>query len=110
MSGDFTFTTNSMPAVSISVAPASGSGITQRFTFTFSGVSNVGSVNMLINSSLTGVGACYFPYEPQGNTIDLLDDSGSGMSRLTAGGGGALANSQCSIPASDVVVTAAAAP
>ena len=92
-------------AAGLSVSPASGAGSSQRFTFTFPGVSNVGSVNMLINSSLTGVGACYFPYEPEPNTIDLVDDSGAGIDRVPVAGGAVLADSQCSIAASSVSVT-----
>jgi subtilisin family serine protease len=89
----------------LSVTPSSGSGITQRFTFTFPGVSNVGSVNMVINSSLSATAACYFIWEPGSNTVDLADDSGSNLTRTPVGGSATLSNSQCSIPASTVSAT-----
>jgi subtilisin family serine protease len=84
------------------VSPSSGSGMSQRFTFVFSGVSNVDSVNMVINSSLSATAACYFIWEPGANTLDLADDSGSNLTRMPVGGSGTLSNSQCSIPTSTV--------
>jgi hypothetical protein len=85
-----------------SVSPSSGSGTTQRFTFSFTGTSKVDSVNMVINSTLTGASACYFIWEPGANTIDMVDDTGSNVTRMPVGGSGTLSNSQCSIPASTV--------
>jgi subtilisin family serine protease len=90
----------------ISVSPATGSGSSQRFTFTFPGASNAVTMNMLINSSLTGAGACFLIYEPPANTIDLVDNSGNNVGgRLTPGSGGTLSNSQCSIAGSSVAVS-----
>jgi hypothetical protein len=57
---------------------------------------------MVINSNLSGTGACYFIWEPVANSVDLLDDSGSNLMRTPVGGSGMLSNSQCSIPASSV--------
>jgi hypothetical protein len=98
--GSWTVTTSSL-----SVSPSSGSGTSQTFTFNFPSVSNVDSLNMIVNSTLTGTSACYFIYETGGNTIDLVDDSGTTLQRLTPGGAGTLSNSQCSIVASSVLVT-----
>jgi hypothetical protein len=100
--------TATTPPPAMSVSPASGSGSTPQLTFTFSGISGAASFNMLINSSLTGSGSCYVIYEPGANTIDIADDSGSVVAmRLTPGGSGTLANSQCSVPASGVAVNTA---
>jgi hypothetical protein len=104
MSGDLTFTTSS--AYSVSAAPASGSGYSQRFTFTFSSVANVDSVNVVINSSLTGASACYVIYEPPLNTVDLVDDSGTAIAGRLTPGSGTLSNSQCSIAGTSVAVIA----
>jgi hypothetical protein len=89
---------------SITAAPSSGAGNSQAFTFTFPGVSNVGSVNVLFGSSLTGAGSCYFIYEPPANRVDLVDDAGMHLLQLSPGDGSTLSNSQCSIPAPSVSV------
>jgi hypothetical protein len=63
---------------------------------------------MMINSSLAGAGGCLFIYETQSNTLDLVDDSGTAIGgRVTPGSSDTLSNSQCSIPASSIVVTMA---
>ena len=88
-----------------SVSPSSGTGASQRFTFTFSGIANPASVNMVINSSLSGANGCYFIYEPPSNMFDMVDNNGSIGGRAAPGAGGTLSNSQCSIAPSSVSVT-----
>jgi uncharacterized protein (TIGR03790 family) len=102
-SGDFTFTTTAVQGITAS--PSSGAGTTQAFTFTFPGVSSMWSVNVLIGSSLTAAGMCYFIYEAPPNHADLVDDAGATLLQTTPGSQGALANSQCSIPASSISVS-----
>src|SRR5262249_24457275 len=89
----------------ISAAPSSGAGTSQRFTFTFSPAPDAASVNIVIHNVLSAANACYLIYEPPPNTVDLVDDSGDSIQRVPPGSGAILANSQCSIPASSVVVT-----
>jgi hypothetical protein len=93
------------PAPDISAAPSSGGGMSQRFVFTFPSVPNASSVNVVIHSTLSPANACYLIYEPPPNTVDLVDDSGETIQRVPPGSDSILANSQCSIPASGVVVT-----
>jgi hypothetical protein len=86
--------------------PVSGSGSSQNFTFSFSGA-NFGQVHILINSALTGVVGCYLMYQANNNGLYLLDDAGGQLlGPLAPGGGGILSNRQCSIPASNVTVSA----
>jgi uncharacterized protein (TIGR03790 family) len=89
----------------ISAVPSSGAGTSQRFTFTFSPAPDASSVNIVIHNVLSAANACYLIYEPPPNTVDLVDDSGETIQRVPPGSGAVLANSQCNIPASSVVVT-----
>jgi hypothetical protein len=90
----------------VSATPSAGSGTSQEFTFTFSKVSNPASVNVVIHSSLTAGGACYFIYQPPSDQFDLIDDAGTALMQLNPGSSDTLANSQCSIPGSSVSVSA----
>jgi hypothetical protein len=100
--GTWSIATNQGP---LSVSPSAGAGRSQQFTYTFTGLANPGSLNMLINSSLTGNGACYFIYEPLSNMIDIANDAGTAVSnRMKPGTTGTLVGSQCSIAASSVTV------
>jgi len=76
-----------VPAMSMS--PASGTGRTQSFTFTFN-QTNLGVVNVLVNDYLNGNHACYLAYSRPANALYLVNDNGTG---LLAG----LSNSQCTV-------------
>src|SRR5260370_17003061 len=68
------------PPTNVSVAPASGSGASQTFSFVYSdpyGYADIHYVEMLFQSSLSTANACYFQYVPPTNTITLLPDSRS---------------------------------
>ena len=63
-----------------SVTPAGGGGTTTTFSFTFSdanGVQDLNVLNVLINSGLDGVNACYLAFS--NNILYLVPDSGTGL-------------------------------
>ncbi|HEY2018396.1 MAG TPA: hypothetical protein VGH38_33050, partial [Bryobacteraceae bacterium] len=81
------------PTAAVSVNPAHGQGLSHAFTFTFTDVNgwtDLGVVNILINSSLDGRNACYLAYSRPVNALYLVNDAGI---TLLPG----LTNSQCSI-------------
>jgi hypothetical protein len=90
-----------------SVSPAAGSALAQTFTFTFddpNGYADLAVVNVLINSSLDGMGACYVAFAPSNATsgyLYLVDDAGdggyAGGSPMALPSNGTLQNSQCAI-------------
>jgi streptogramin lyase len=94
-----------VPLARPSVEPASGSGLTRTLTFRFTdtgGPSDIGVVDVLINSVLDGASACYIAYVPSANTLYLVDDGGDAGgpfagSLVLNGGGGSIQNSQCQI-------------
>ena len=89
----------------ISVSPNYGSGGSQVFSFQYSdpnGYSYIQVADVLINSSLSGAGACYTMYYPSTNTLYLANDDLTGWTGpLTPGVNGVLSNSQCSIDGSN---------
>jgi hypothetical protein len=96
------------PAPPFSVSPASGSGSTQKFVFSFTddaGASDIGQGHMLITGNGTGNQACYLLYQTSNKALYLMSDSGALTGPVAPGGSGTLANSQCSVPASGVSVS-----
>jgi len=93
----------------LAVSPASGSGASQTFTFTFSdpaGWQDLGVVNVLINSALMGGQACYLAYSRPVNTLYLVDDGNTGLlPGLTMNGSGSVSNSQCTVNGAGSSVT-----
>ena len=88
------------------VSPAFGSGLTQTFTYTFNapnGWQSLSVVDVLINSSLDGTGACYLAVVPSGassGSVLLVDDAGDAggpLAAITLPGSGTVQNSQCSV-------------
>ena len=88
------------------VNPPFGSGLTHAFTYTFNapnGWQSLSVVDVLINSSLDGIGACYFAIVPSGasaGSVFLVDDAGDAggpFAVLTLPGAGTVQNNQCSI-------------
>jgi hypothetical protein len=94
------------PAVG-SVAPGRSVSTGQIYTFTFtdtSGYSDLAVLDVLTNSFLDGISACYVAYVPTGATtgyLYLVDDAGDGGyaagSPILLSSGGTLQNSQCTI-------------
>jgi hypothetical protein len=102
-----------VPLARPSVEPASGNGLNQTLTFRFNdaaGPSDIGVVDILINSYLDGVSACYIAYVPSSNTLYLVDDAGDAGgpfagSLVLNGGAGSIQNSQCRINSLGSVAT-----
>jgi YD repeat-containing protein len=95
-----TSSVSSQPPVPVSVSPASGTGLSATFTYTASsanGGSYIMQMQTVVNSSLTGVGACYVYYNRAGNYVYLLDDSGGWTQSAYLGSGTNLHNSQCTL-------------
>ncbi|MEO8025438.1 MAG: hypothetical protein ABI823_03140 [Bryobacteraceae bacterium] len=88
----------------IASAPASGSGSSQSFAFTFrdpAGWQDLGVVNLLLNDALDGRHGCYIAYNRPLNTLYLVNDTGDGLLQgLVLNGSGGVANSQCAISGS----------
>ena len=93
------------PAV-MTLTNANASGLSQTYTFTFAdsnGWQDLTVANVLINSAINGVGACYIAFLPAGaNTgaVDLVDDQGDAAgpySGMTLPGSGSVSNGQCTI-------------
>jgi hypothetical protein len=90
-----------------SVNPATGSGATQVFTFTFedpSGHADLAVVDVLINNFLNGIGACYVAFVPgsaSSGSLYLVDNAGDGGyasgSPMALPSSQSLTNSQCTI-------------
>jgi len=85
--------------VAVGVSPASGSGLSQSMTFTFTdaaGFAQLNVMNVLINSALDGSQACYLAYSQPLNTIYLVDDPGTGLlPGVTPGTAGTANNGHC---------------
>jgi hypothetical protein len=98
------------------VGPGAGSGWAQTFTFTFedsNGYADFSVVDVLINSALDGIGACYVAFAPSSATsgyLYLVDDAGDGGyvggSPLSLPSSGTLQNSQCTISGTGSSVSA----
>ncbi len=89
------------PPSAVSVTPNSGNGLTQTFAFAFwdgKGYAAISSLQILINTPLTGVSGCYLLYQRASNSLYLTNDAATvWQTPVTVGQSGTLANSQCSI-------------
>jgi sugar lactone lactonase YvrE len=91
------------------VSPARSSGTGQTYTFTFTdtnGYTDLSVLDILTNSFLDGINACYVAYVPTGAStgyLYLVDDAGDGGyapgSPILLSSGATLQNNQCSISA-----------
>jgi hypothetical protein len=91
-----------LPPTNLSVTPSSGSGLTQTFAFIYSdpyGYTDLNWVQLNFQTQLVAQNACYAQYTISTNTIQLINDAGTGYagSGGTLGSAGALANSQCTL-------------
>jgi hypothetical protein len=93
-----------------SVLPASGSGATQAFTFTFSdanGHADIHSARILIHSQIQGANSCYLYYTKADNKLYLHNDAANALTApLTPGAAGSIGNSQCSVDGAASSMTA----
>jgi hypothetical protein len=91
-----------------SVAPSSGAGPSQRFSFTVSDNGGAGFITGLaavISTSLSTVSACSLAYDRTANTISLgYDNPANGSAEVTPGSTQVVSNSQCTLKASDSTV------
>lgn len=92
--------------VAVGMAPASGSGLTQTFSFTFSdadGVSDLNVLNIIVNSALDARRACYLAYVPASTTTGTLllvndaGDAGGTLASMPIPSTGSISNGQCTI-------------
>ncbi|MGA3026756.1 MAG: glycoside hydrolase family 44 protein [Bryobacteraceae bacterium] len=107
--GTWTATSAGPPAI-VSLTPGSGTGLPAVFSAVYSdpnGAADLNKVLLLVNTSVNEASACYVYYYPQGNQLYLRNDAGTAwlMPALTPGGGGTLANSQCTLNASTSAVS-----
>jgi len=83
----------------VSVAPNSGSGSSQVFSFQFSdlsGATDLTTASALFNATTSTATACAITYTQAQNTLSLLTDAGSVAGSITPGSG-SLQNSQCTL-------------
>jgi hypothetical protein len=92
------------PTQATGVTPASGSGASQSFVFTFAdsaGWQDLGVVDVLFNSFLDGIQGCYIAYSVPAATLYLVDDGGDAggpfAGYLALPGTGSMSNSQCTV-------------
>lgn len=85
----------------VSVSPASGSGASQNFTFTFtdpSGASDLASAQMIFGTSTAFRNTCYVWVKPSTGEVWLDNDGDTAWgSSIVAGRSGSLQNSQCAV-------------
>jgi hypothetical protein len=82
----------------VGVAPNSGSGASQTFSFQFAdanGASDLTSVSALFNASLKVADGCSVTYNRAQNTLSLLTDAGTAPAGTITPGSGTQQNSQC---------------
>jgi hypothetical protein len=84
-----------------SVNPARMNGNSSTYTFSFSdtnGYTDLGVLNVLINDSLNGSGACYLAYSRSAGWLYLLNDTGTALGNgMALNGASNLSNSQCTV-------------
>ncbi len=93
---------SSAQPVPTSLSPAASSGSSQILTATFNapgGYQTLNVVNVLINTSLDGLKACYLAYVLPANALYIVPDNGDGtqISGKVMDGTGTVANSQCTV-------------
>lgn len=87
-----------------SMAPVSGAGSSQTFTFSFSdpnGYADISSANIILNTAVDGSRACFLYYDRTSNTLLLAGDSGAGfVGGIIPGAPQSVQNSQCQLSGS----------
>lgn len=98
-----------VPPQPVSVSPSSGTGTSQTFGFLFAdsnGAADMTAVQMVFNSSMSGINGCYVNVDPIHKLLSLANDaSTSWLTSLTAGGIGSSQNSHCILNATGSSVT-----
>ena len=105
--GTFTIAAGGVPTVGAAV-PGSGSGPSQRFSFTFSDQGGSGFLTglaMLLAPTLNTSNACSIVYDRTANVLSLAYDNPlSGAGSLTPGSNFVVANSQCTLKGANSTV------
>ncbi|HYW47284.1 MAG TPA: PPC domain-containing protein [Bryobacteraceae bacterium] len=95
--------------------PAHSNNLTQSYTFTFTdtnGWQDISIANVLINSAINGIGACYVAFAPSGPgsgavyLVDNAGDAGGPYSGMVLPSNGSVSNGQCTIAGSGSSVAA----
>lgn len=100
--------TNAAPSI-VSLSPTSGSGTGATFTAVVrdaDGAASIESVYLLVHTAIADANGARFLYRHDQKRIYLLNDAGSQWSSAAIGTGGALSNSQVSLDASKVSISA----
>jgi hypothetical protein len=89
-------------ATVVSVSPINGSGSPQTFNATYAssqGATDLTTVYLLINTSISAVGSCAAVYQRSTNALNLFNDAGNGYvaGTINPGTAGTLSNSQCTM-------------
>jgi hypothetical protein len=82
------------------LSPASGSGLSQTFTFTFSdtnGATDIATASVFINQVFSTSNGCYFVYDRTANTISLFRDADAAFLPVTPGLNATAENANCTI-------------
>ena len=99
--GNWTVTSAAQPPQTTSVTPSSGSGSSQTFSFVYTdpaGASDLSVLLALINSGLSGPGACDLTVDVVHNAVYLLNDGATAwLGPVTPGAAGTVQNSQCTV-------------
>ncbi len=98
--GTFTATVNTQPIAATSVVPSSGTGTAQSFTFNYydpNGYQDLAGTQVVFNTALNGVNACYVLFGRGTNQISLADNSGNTFTTAPLGAQTVLENSQCMV-------------
>ncbi|MDP8990936.1 MAG: SBBP repeat-containing protein, partial [Acidobacteriota bacterium] len=94
--------------VANSVVPTSGSGPSQRFSFTASDQGGSGFITgmaMLLSTSLSTTGACSMVYDRTANVVSLaFDNPANGAASVTPGSPTIVSNGQCSLNGANTTV------
>jgi hypothetical protein len=95
----------------VSTGSSNTQGSSTRYTVTSahtSGASSLALINLLVSDRIFGGLPCHALYFPGGNTFNLIKDDSSGLvsnDGLRPGAFGTIANSRCSIDASQAAAT-----
>ena len=101
---------NGLPQIaSVTQGTASGGAPTYAVTVQDgNGYSSIRTVYFLVNSTLSGLNACYLAYERATNGLYLLNDASSAwLTPLTPGTSATVSNSQCTLLAADSSISGA---
>jgi len=93
--------------VAASVSPSAGGGLSQTFTFVFSGSqsANLAGAAMLFSSAPVTENSCFIVYDRNRGTIQLESDGGTSNEIKPVDSSSTLQNRQCAINATSVSVT-----